>query len=123
MDPIGHGLENFDQAGRYRTVAPDDRTKTGCEITGAGDLAGGAPDRPGAFRGAGGLADRLIESGVLEACLATQLGHYLLGRELGADEKKLFDRVAARFRAGGHRFDQALLDLVTLPGFVHRVAE
>jgi hypothetical protein len=120
MDPIGHGLENYDQTGAFRTVAPDDQGKPACQISGAGMLMDASDP---SFQGAAGLADRLVESKVLESCVTAQLAGFYLGREVRAPEQALFDRVAARFAAGGLRFDQMLLDLVTLPGFGYRQAE
>jgi hypothetical protein len=64
-----------------------------------------------------------VKSGALEGCLTTQLASYLLGRQPRGDEAALFERVAARFAAGNHRFDQMLLDIVGLPGFGYRLAE
>jgi hypothetical protein len=118
MDTIGHGLENYDRAGKHRTVAPADEGKVGCEISGQGQLFG-----TGAFTGVAGLQDKLIESGVLESCVATQLAGFYLGREVLTEEEEAFTRVAERFAAGGYRFDEMLLDFVTLPGFGFRLAE
>jgi hypothetical protein len=118
MDPIGHGLERYDMAGAARDIAPDDQGKAGCALTGQGAVLG-----QGAFTGPAGLSDRLIESKALESCVATQLASFFLGREVRDPERALFDRVGARFAAGGHRFDQLLLDFVTLPGFGYRLAE
>jgi hypothetical protein len=122
MDPIGHGLENFDRLGRFRTTAPSDAGKPGCEMQGQGQLLAGAGTAM-PFSGVAGLSDRLVESGAIEACLVTQLGSFLLGRYPRADEITLFERVAARFAAQGHRFDSLLLDVVSLPGFGYRVTE
>ena len=119
MDPIGHGLEAFDRVGKARTIAPADAGKVGCEIAGTGELF----PTGGTFRGAAGLSDKLVESKVLESCLATQLASFYLGREVRTAEQELFGRVATRFAGGGYRFDQLLMDFVTLPGFGYRVAE
>jgi hypothetical protein len=121
MDPIGHGLEMFDRTGRQRALAPSDAGKAGCEIAGTGELLAGAASAP--FTGVSGLSDRLVDSGTLESCLTTQLASYLLGRQPQGEEVALFERVAARFAAGNHRFDQMLLDIVSLPGFGYRLAE
>jgi hypothetical protein len=118
MDPIGHGLERYDRLGAERSIAPDDEGKAGCELTGEGEVAG-----HGTFQGPAGLSDRLIESKVLETCAASQLASFFLGREVREPEKALFERVGTRFAAAGHRFDQMLLDFVTLPGFGYRLAE
>jgi hypothetical protein len=121
MDPIGHGLENFDRAGRYRTVAPGDQGKDDCTIAGAGVLVQG--NERAEFKGVAGLSEALVASKALESCVTTQLASFYLGREIRGEETALFDRVAARFAAGGHRFDQMLLDFVSLPGFGYRLAE
>jgi hypothetical protein len=118
MDPIGHGLERYDRNGAERSIAPDDAGKPDCALTGAGELAGQGP-----FVGAAGLSDRLIESKALESCLSTQVASYFLGREVRDAERPLFERVGTRFAAGGERFDNLLLDIVTLPGFGYRLAE
>jgi hypothetical protein len=118
MDPIGFGLENFDRAGKYRTLAPDDARKPQCQITGEGELSSVGP-----FKGVAGLADRLVASKALEGCVPRQLGHFLLGRTLAAEEERLFVALGKRFEASGHRFDALLLDVVGLEGFAYRVAE
>lgn len=125
MDPIGHGLEGYDRVGRRRTVAPDDASRaTACALTEEGQLHGvSAAGGPVPFKGVAGLAERLVESGRLEACVTTQVAHFLLGREVRDPERPLLDAMVERFRAGGHRFDQLLLDFVSLPGFGHRLAE
>jgi hypothetical protein len=122
MDPIGHGLERFDRLGRQRSIAPSDAGKSSCQLDGRGQLATGS-GAPAPFTGVAGLSDLLVGSGALEACLTRQLASYLLGREPRGQEVPLFERVAARFAAGNHRFDQMLLDIVSLPGFGYRLAE
>jgi hypothetical protein len=121
MDPIGLGLENYDRVGRYRASAPADAGKPACAISGRGELAGDAGTVP--FDGLAGLSDQLVASGQLEACLGTQLASHLLGRVPRGEEIVLFQRVGARFVASNHRFDQLLLDVVSLPGFGYRIAE
>ncbi len=122
MDPLGHGLEGFDRVGRARTLAPSDAGKTACTIDGAGQMVDGNNNHT-PFRGVAGLSDLLVESGALQSCLITQLASYLLGRPPRGDEVALFERVAGRFAAANHRFDQMLLDVVSLPGFGYRLAE
>jgi hypothetical protein len=121
MDPIGHGLERYDRTGRARSVAPSDAGKAGCELEGKGTLSDGGTSTP--FSGVAGLSDQLVGTGTLQSCLTTQLASYLLGRQPRGEEVPLFERVAARFAAGNHRFDQMLLDIVGLPGFGYRLAE
>src|SRR5262245_20610867 len=78
---IGFGLENFDAAGRYRTlqywkkdsggvpalVAPNEPGAQRCTIEGKGDVDG----KP--FSGPGGLADLVLESPALNECALLQL--------------------------------------------------
>jgi hypothetical protein len=121
MDPIGHGLENYDQVGARRALAPSDMGKPECEIKGSGEVMGMAN---GGFSGVAGLSDRLVESGQVESCLTTQLASFMLGRSpLPGDESQLFERVGKRFVEGGRHFDDLLLDVVSLPGFGYRRAE
>jgi hypothetical protein len=121
LDPIGHGLENYDRVGKARTVAPQDLAdgKADCVITGEGFL-----DTPSnAFKGVAQLSDKLLASGVVEKCLNQQVASFYLGRDVRDPERKLFEDVAARFQKNNFHFDQLLLDLVTLPGFGYRLSE
>jgi hypothetical protein len=121
MDPIGHGLERFDREGKVRSVAPQDLAegKTDCVITGEGFL--NTPDNK--FTGVSQLSEKLLASKVIEACFAQQMASFYLGREPRGAETKIFDEVAGRFQMNNFRYDQLLVDLVTLPGFGYRAAE
>jgi hypothetical protein len=121
MDPIGHGLENYDLVGRYRTIGEED--KAGCEITGDGEIVGRDEIPNGKFQGVAGLSDRLVTSGVIGKCVTTQMANYYLGREVRRPETCALDSVAKRFHEGGQRFDQMMLDLVGLESFGYRVAD
>lgn len=111
LDPVGFGLENFDQTGLYRatdTGAPE------CTIAGQGELAG-----IGKFQGPAGLSDMLIASGTLDQCMVTQLYRFAMGRrETAADAPSLAD-LTSHLRAEG-RLDQLLLDLVASDWFAYR---
>jgi hypothetical protein len=117
MDPLGFGLENYDRVGKRRDVAPGDEGKTACSISGSGEMGGNA------FQGVAGLSDELVDSGVLESCLSTQLASFMLGRSPRDQEVDLFARVGQRFSSAGRHFDDLLLDMVSLPGFGYRLAE
>lgn len=71
MDPIGLGLEQYDNRGVFRTVENDDPT---CVISGEGDLDG-TP-----FSGPAELSDLLLDSGTLNRCVTRQLYRFAMGR-------------------------------------------
>lgn len=113
-DPVGFGLENYDEAGRFREH-DDDRPE--CTIEGQGELVG-----VGAFSGPAELASLMIQEGGLDACVVTQLYRFAIGRfELDDPDHDLIDRLTTRATEGGElRFDQVLLDMVSTPAFRFR---
>jgi hypothetical protein len=111
LDPLGFGLERYDQAGQYRTT--DDGLPQ-CTITGDGET----PEL-GAFNGPGELGTKLAESGRLEACVTKQLYRFAIGREdTGTDDANLAE-LTARFNEDGRRFTDLLLELVSSDAFAH----
>ncbi|NUP05152.1 MAG: DUF1592 domain-containing protein [Polyangiaceae bacterium] len=115
LDPVGFGLERFDNSGRYRE---HDTDKPECSISGEGTLSG-----LGEFSGPAELSNLLLDSGELEQCLVLQLHRYAEGRrEIESDQPHL-DRLAKDFKESGHRFDQLLLDLVSSEWFGYRRQE
>ncbi len=115
MDPIGFGLEQYDNQGRFRDAEADNPE---CEITGDGELVG-----VGEFNGPAELGELLVASGLLEECLARQYYRFLTGRfETAADEAAITE-LADRFASGGQRLDELMLDYVSLPAFGYRVVE
>lgn len=88
MDPIGLGLENYDHRGAYRTVEQDDPS---CAISGQGSLDGTA------FSGPAELADLLVDTGTLNACVARQLYRFAMGRsELEPVDDAFIDALVAQ---------------------------
>ncbi len=69
MDPLGFGLENYDQVGAYRT------TDAGSVIDSSGTLPTGQ-----VFSGAKELANILAQSPAFPRCVAQKLYTYALGR-------------------------------------------
>jgi hypothetical protein len=118
MDAIGNGLENYDRTGAYRTIAPEDQGKTGCTISGEGNLAPIGP-----FKGVAQLSDLLAQSGTLESCLTTQLASYYLGRDVDPSEQPVIDQLGAQWKGQGGRFDQLVTQFVGLPAFGYRVID
>ena len=118
MDPVGFGLENFDQTGRWRAHDNDDAA---CTISGEGQLYGIAND-PVVFRGPAELGSILIDSGVLEACLVTQLYRFAMGHREARADADMIDTLATSFLET-HRFDALILDLVSAEAFGYRQEE
>jgi len=114
MDPIGFGLEAYDAAGRFRTTQPD---RPDCPIDGQGTFEG-----VGSFNGPAELADRLLEAGGVEACVATELYRYASGRvELdNRDESIVQSLVAGASEGGGLKLDRFMLDYATSEAFRYR---
>lgn len=114
MDPIGLGLENFDQFGQFRAT---DVGKPECQIAGDGELVG-----VGAFRGPRELGVKLVESGRLESCLVDRLYQFATAAKPGDADRETIRALRDSFVASGHRLDQLILDLATSEAFVYRVS-
>jgi hypothetical protein len=112
MDPIGLGLENYDIAGVFRST---DDGKPDCLISGQGELPG-----VGTFSGPGELADRLVESGELEACVARQYMTYALGRPVAAADDPAIDHVLQTFTDSGFNFKQMMAEYTADEAFGFR---
>lgn len=115
MDPIGFGLENFDQIGRYRTTEPG---KPACTIKGEGELAG-----IGKFKGPAELSDLMLKDGALQTCAAKQLYAYAIGRgQLDEDDERFVTFWVDKLGGpkAGLKFDDLLVEFVATDGFRHR---
>lgn len=113
IDPIGFGLEAFDQRGQFRehdVGAPE------CSIDGAGDVDGAA------FVGPAGLADLLVDGDRLHACAVEQAYRLAHGHEPVSDEQPYLDRLTATFTANG-RMDELFLGIVGDDAFLFRREE
>jgi hypothetical protein len=115
MDPIGFGLERFDEAGVFRTH-DDDAPE--CAIEGLGEIVGA-----GSFRGPRELGALLVDSGTLDRCLVTQLYRFTVGRQERSEDSAFIDAMTTRFRASDHRYADLLLAIATSPAFAHRYVE
>jgi hypothetical protein len=113
MDPIGFGLENFDQQGRWRDHDAGDPE---CIVTGEGDVDG-AP-----FVGPAGLADLLIAGGTLTDCAVVQAYRLAHGHDPAAEDAPALERLTAAFGPSG-RMDELLLALVSDESFLYRREE
>ncbi|MBK8233993.1 MAG: DUF1588 domain-containing protein [Deltaproteobacteria bacterium] len=120
MDPVGFGLENYDNVGRYREYeldnpdTPDDESQ--CQIEGQGELVG-----IGAFHGPAELGELALSAGLLNRCVAQQLYRYGVGRyELDEIDEAFIDHVIERVGAGDFEFRDLVLEYVASDAFGYR---
>jgi hypothetical protein len=111
MDPLGLGMEDFDQYGRFRSSY-----ETGQVVDAAGDLDG-IP-----FSGAKQLGARLAEDPRVMACLVKQLYRYGSARLEAPSEEAVLKSIGDAFAAGGYQLRPLLLELVGSDGFRFNVA-
>lgn len=104
-DPVGLALEHYDTMGRYR------ETDLGLTIDASGELDG-VPFVDGTE-----LAVVLREHPNAPRCLVSKLYTYTAGRVPFGSEDEWIDALEAELQAGGNRFDQLLLALVTHDDF------
>ena len=114
MDLIGFGLESYDASGAFREHEAD---RPECVIDGEGEFIG-----MGTFNGPAELAALAIESGEVEACVATQLYRYAVGRtELDEHDEVLLERLVADASGdGGLELFAWISEYVASPAFRHR---
>jgi hypothetical protein len=114
LEPVGFGLENFDAAGRFRATEPD---KPECTIDGAGSLEG-----VGQFNGPAQLGELMIQSGEVDACVATMLYRYATGKyELDEHDAALLERLVEAAKADGDlKFDTLISEYVASEAFTLR---
>ncbi len=106
MDPIGLGLEEFDQYGRFRT-----EYENGLPVDNTGDLDG-AP-----FKGARQLGELLAKDERVSACLVKQMYRYASARLDDGGEEGLLAELSSSFAASGYQFQPLMLALVQSDGF------
>jgi hypothetical protein len=111
MDPIGLGMEDFDQYGRFRTTYD-----TGQPVDSAGDVDGIV------FNGAKQLGQILSEDPRVTACLVKQLYRYGSARLEADSEQATLKALDDAFSAHGYQLRPLLLELVGSDGFRFTVA-
>jgi hypothetical protein len=107
VDPIGFGLEAFDQRGQFRT---HDVGNPECAVDGAGDVDG----EP--FVGPAGLADLLVAGDTLRDCAVQQAYRLAMGHAPATDDEAFVARLRAGFGPGA-RLDELLLAIVSDEAF------
>jgi hypothetical protein len=114
LDPVGFGLENYDQAGVYRAT---DNGLPECTIDGNGTIDGND------FNGPDGLADLLMEQNLLDTCIVAQVYEFAMGHDIAAEDTRYVEDLTGAFSEGGFRFDTLMLDLVGDEAFLYRREE
>ncbi len=119
LDPIGFGIEQFDQAGVYRTT---DNGAPTCALDGKGKIAG-LPAGDVEFQGVTGLSDVLMNSGKFEQCIVTQIFRFASGRREAPADLALIDNLTTGFKNKNRIFSELLLDYVSDSTFAFRKDE
>jgi hypothetical protein len=114
VDPIGFGLEQYDQSGSFRTAEAEHPE---CAITGEGSIDGQT------FNGPAELADYVIDNELLDTCLVTQVYRFAMGHDPGDEEMRYLDDLQTSFRDDQYAFDRLMLSLVTDEAFLYRREE
>ena len=106
MDPIGLGMEDFDQYGRFRSTYD-----TGQVVDSGGDVDGTT------FNGAKQLGQVLSQDPRVTACLVKQLYRYGSARLEADSEAATLEGLDAAFATKGYQMRPLLLELVSSDGF------
>ena len=118
IDPIGHGLEKFDGSGARREKMHVELPKynrreenkfVDAEIDNSGWVTGIANSE---FRSPKELGRILAGNGQCQDCVVKQYFRYAMGRHENAGDRALIERVSARFRESGFRFQDMMVELV-----------
>jgi hypothetical protein len=112
MDPIGLGMEDFDQYGRFRSSYD-----TGQAVDSGGDVDGKT------FSGARQLGELLAQDPRVTACLVKQIYRYGSARLEAASEEATLKELDDGFAAHGYQLRPLLLELTASDGFRYTVEE
>lgn len=112
MDPIGLGMEDFDQYGRFRSSYD-----TGQVVDAGGDVDGKT------FTGARQLGELLAQDPRVTACLVKQIYRYGSARLEAASEEATLKELNDGFAAHGYQLRPLLLELTASDGFRYTVEE
>lgn len=123
MDPVGFGLENYDNQGRFREHELDnpdtEDDESQCVIAGQGELVG-----IGEFHGPAELGALALSAGLLDRCVVQQLYRYGVGRyELDTVDAAFIDHVIERVGTGEFEFRDLVLEFVSSDAFGYRREE
>jgi hypothetical protein len=114
-DPIGFGLENYDNAGRYREY--DDGLPE-CIIEGKGEIVG-----VGEFSSPAELSQLLVDNEYVDACAVRQFMTFAWGRPPSIYEEELLTEMTDSFRGGAYDFKSFMLAFIASDRFARRAQE
>ncbi len=110
LDPIGFGLEVFDDIGRLR-----DKDSYGVPLTAQGEIVGAKGD--GAFVGPDGLAARLRADPDTGRCVAANALRFALGRAEGAGDECALSALGAAAGKDGLSLRRLVVELAVSDNF------
>jgi hypothetical protein len=113
MDPIGFGLENYDNAGVYRT---HDEGLSQCSIAGQGEIVG-----HGTFSGPAQLGKLLVDQELVQPCITSQLFQFAVGRPAEAQEAGELSELQASFAAHDYQLAELIVSYVGSDAFALRM--
>jgi hypothetical protein len=113
IDPIGFGLENFDQAGVFRTT---DNGLPQCPIKGEGDITG-----IGIFQGPKGLSQLLVDKGIIGQCMIRRLYEFAMGHRSKSEEDETFIKnLEVSFNENGMSLKRLIVEFVSSSEFFYK---
>ncbi len=117
IDPLGFGLENYDQFGRYRS----EENLLPIDASGA-VVAAPDPSLDGPFANPFELAQRLAGSDVVRDCLATHWYRFAMGRVEQDSDSCSLDQVRTHFAESGGDLKELLVAITLSDAFRYRPA-
>lgn len=116
MDPIGLGLEAFDDTGKFRTMELGQPVDTSGEIIGAGEV-------DGPFNGHRELGERLAGATAVRQCVIRHGLRYWLGRGESALDRCTLAKADERFSAANQKLEEVIVALVASDSVLYRKAQ
>src|SRR5690606_24815219 len=117
IDPLGFGLENYDQFGRYRAEENLLPVDTSGAIVDSPD-----PSIDGPFTTPFELAERLAKSSAVRDCLSTHWYRFAMGRVEHPSDACSLDQARTRFAESGGDLKELLVALTLTDAFRYRPA-
>jgi len=115
MDPIGFGLEQYDNVGRFRDFDynMDGSPNTDCSLA---SVTGGLPGI-GDFQGPAQLGSLIITDPALEACMVRRVFQFMAGRQPASADNTFMDWLTDEYISQGQRLQDLILSIVTSDPF------